>query len=544
MLKTITGSCYKKMLRYGINHLDRYRVAVNDLNVFPVPDGDTGTNMVMTMKQAFRSIGDDADLPLSHIAQRFANAGVFGARGNSGVILSQFFKGISEGFRDHHEADCVVFYNALDRGCEYAYAAVSNPVEGTILTVIKDATTAIGERIGQIDTIDEVVDTFLNVARVSLANTPTLLPVLAKAGVVDSGASGVVYFFEGVQRYLNGEAPDEQEMTVEATPEAIDFSVFNRNSRFEYGYCTEILLQITLEEDAFDYDDFVSQLKTLGESLVVSREDDKVKVHIHTKYPEQILVFGHNYGEFLTLKIENMSVQHSQTTQKYLRAKAMPSEAFSIVAVAPNNMLQSMLAEMGADVVILSEEVPSSKDFIEAFELVDSRDVLVFPNSSNSILSAMQAASLYKKANITVLNCRSIAQCYAALPIIDFDETNISAVVSAVNDTIGNIYEVAIVHATKNIQYGNRAIIKNDYFALAGNDVLVTANQFESAVMQTVRGVTQQRDCGVLTMFYGKNISEKQIDELIAHMEKEAVDIEVSAVSTQNAIYDLVLSFE
>ena len=210
----------------------------------------------------------------------------------------------------------------------------------------------------------------------------------------------------------------------------------------------------------------------------------------------------------------------------------------------PNSMLQSMLAEMGADVVILSEEVPTSKDFIEAFELVDCRDVLVFPNSSNSILSAMQAASLYKKANITVLNCRSIAQCYAALPIIDFEEPNIGSVVGAVNDTIGNIYEVAIVHASKNIQYGNRTIIKNDYFALAGNDVLVTANQFEVAVMQTVRGVTHQRDCGVLTMFYGKNIAKRQIDELIEHIEKDYKGIEISAISTQNAVYDLVLSFE
>ncbi|MBQ8331980.1 MAG: DAK2 domain-containing protein [Clostridia bacterium] len=543
-MERITGSCYKAMLSYGVHHLDKHCAIVNDLNVFPVPDGDTGTNMVMTMKTGLHSLSETTD-PLSSVAQSFANAAVFGARGNSGVIISQFFKGISEGFKDEHTADPSVLFRALDKGCEYAYAAVAKPVEGTILTVIKDATNAIGENLGELRTIDDVIAVFLKEARRSLENTPKLLPILEKAGVVDSGGSGVVYFFEGVQRYLNGEAPEAAEVAdTSEQSQYVDYSVFHKNSNFEYGYCTETLLQLTVDREDFSYSDFVAGLERMGESLATSLEGDKVKIHIHTKTPEQILTYCHGFGEFLSLKIENMSVQHTQTTQKFLCSPNEGEGLFAVVAVAPNAMLQQMLAEMGADVVILSKEVPSSKDFLEAFEQVSAKEILVFPNSSNSILSAMQAGSLYKKAKITVLNCRSIAECYASLPIIDFNETDVHAIVSEVNDIIGNIYEVAVIHATKNIQYGNKTIVKNDYFALSGEEILLTGDQFERVALLTVNEVLRKQERSVLTLFYGKNVSEKQIHSLASRIGEAEDEVEICVISTQNPIYDLILSFE
>ena len=207
-------------------------------------------------------------------------------------------------------------------------------------------------------------------------------------------------------------------------------------------------------------------------------------------------------------------------------------------------MLQAMLVDMGADAVILSEEVPSSQDFIEAFERLSVKEILVFPNSSNSILSAMQAGSLYKNAKITVLNCRSIAECYPALAIIDYENEDIGEVVDAVNDTIRNIREVAVVHAVKNIEYGSHSIVKNDYFALSGKDVLYTADKFETVVYLTVAKIMSERDSSVITLFYGQNPSRKTVDALAAEIGETYPDVEVCIIPTQDAVYDLIISFE
>lgn len=529
------------MINYGVVHLDKHCAVVNDLNVFPVPDGDTGTNMVMTLKNGLQSMKDDTS-PVGRVAEEFANAAVFGARGNSGVITSQFFKGLSEGLKGEAEADCVTFLKALEKGKEFAYASVSNPVEGTMLTVISDAVAAVGASIERLDSIDGVIEILVKEATRSLANTPKLLPILEKAGVVDSGGAGMVYFFEGVQRYLRGEPME----TVEASTsiqQYVDYSVFNKSSVFEYGYCTELLIQLTEYKEELDYDLFMSTLKGMGDSLATSFDADKIKVHIHTMTPEKILEFCHRFGEFLALKIENMTVQHSQTSQKYLCSESADQGKFAIVAVAPNSMLQEMLSSMGADVVIMSSEVPSSQDFIGAFERLSSKEILVFPNSSNSILSAMQAGSLYKGAKITVLNCRSIAQCYSAMAIVDFDNS-VNATVNEINDTIGNIREVAIVHATKNIKYGDRYIVKNDYFALSGEEILATAGKIENVVETAVNEILSKKECSVINIFYGQKMSESDIEDITDIIMNGAPDVEICSIPTQNAIYDLILSFE
>lgn len=542
MTQKINGLCFKNMVTYGINNLEKYCDFVNDLNVFPVPDGDTGTNMVMTLKAGLQAL-TDKDEPLSLVAQSFANGTVFGARGNSGVIISQFFKGVCEGFKTADDADCALFSKALETGCSYAYAAVANPVEGTVLTVMKDATGAFKEALGNTASIDEAVSVLLSTARASLERTPQLLAILAKAGVVDSGGAGFVYFLEGVQRYLNGEKIEAVESAAE-TARYIDYSVFGRNSTFEYGYCTETLLQLTVAEDEFDGNAFLAELKELGESLVVSFEGDKVKLHIHTPTPEKVLAFCHKFGEFLSLKIENMSVQNAQTSQKYLCVPPQEENNFAVVAVAPNGLLQKMFSEMGADVSVMSEEVPSSQDFIEAFERVTAKEILVFPNNSNSILSARQAGNLYKNANITVVDCRTVAQCYSAMSVIDFDETDIGVVVETVNEAIANIYEVDVVRAVRDSQFGDISIAKGDYFSMAGDDVLKTGDSIESIVLGTIKEVLQKSDYTVINLFYGQAVSLQQMERLEEQIQDLRLDVEVCLISTQDAIYDLILSFE
>ena len=543
-MENINGPVYRDMLRYGLAHLEAHRAEVNDLNVFPVPDGDTGTNMVMTLKNGFRAI-EQGEGDLSALSQSFAGSAVFGARGNSGVILSQFFRGLSEGFAGHGEADIVVLADAMERGCACAYRAVAKPVEGTILTVLKDVSSALREGLSTLRDINGAAELMTASAKESLERTPELLPILKKAGVVDSGGAGFVYFLEGVLRYLKGEplsSPDEK--IAEGASDFVDYSLFDRNSDFSLGYCTELLLQLTTAPGEFDYNGFLTHLNTLGESVVASPEGDKVKVHIHTPTPEVVLTYCHRFGEFLTMKVENMSVQHTGRTEKILCTPTEEDAVLAVVAVAPNPKLQRMLSEMGADAVILSEEAPSSQDFLESFDRVSAGEILVFPNSSNSILSAMQAGSMYKGARVTVLNCRSVAQCYASLPIIDFSDEDIHATVTAIHDTIGHLREISVAHAVKTVRYGDKTIVQNDYFALSGDEVLAMGTDFAEVARRTLESVLSEEDSDVITLFYGKNRTEEEIAVLVAVAEALSGGAEIGVISTLDPIYDLVIAFE
>lgn len=541
-METINGPVYRDMLRYGLAHLEAHRMAVNDLNVFPVPDGDTGTNMVMTLKNGFRAI-EHGEGDLATLSRSFADSAVFGARGNSGVILSQFFRGLSEGFAGHGEADVVVLADAMEKGRAHAYRAVAKPVEGTILTVLKDIASALREGLSTLHDIDGAVELMIASAKESLKRTPALLPILKKAGVVDSGGAGFVYFLEGVLRYLKGEplsAPIEQ--AAEGAADLVDYALFDRDSDFSLGYCTELLLQLTAAQ--FDYNEFLTRLNTLGESVVSSLEGDKVKLHIHTPTPEAVLAYCHRFGEFLTMKVENMSVQHTGRVEKILCAPTEEDVVLAVVAVAPNQKLQRMLSEMGADAVILSEEAPSSQDFLEAFDRVTAGEILVFPNSSNSILSAIQAGSMYKGARVTVLNCRSVAQCYASLPIIDFSDEDIHATVTAIHDTIGHLKEISIAHAVKTVRYGNMTITRNDYFALSGNEILTVGASFAEVARRTLETVIPEKDWDVIILFYGKNRVEDEMGELANAAEALSGGAEVSVISTLDPVYDLVITLE
>ena len=551
MIAQLDGSSYRHILRSGILNLERYRTVLNDLNVFPVPDGDTGTNMVMTLRHGYETI-QAYDGTLWEISKQFSSAAVFGARGNSGVIVSQFFKGLSDALKDLDAADCKQFARALENGCKYAYAAVAQPVEGTILTVLKDASKAVANAL-PLDSIDAVIDIFLTEAKVSLAHTPDLLPILRKASVVDSGGSGIVYFFEGVQKYLNGEAIENSTKTEEPEEnhavEHIDLSLFNKNTPFQYGYCTEGILQLKVDTEDFDYPDFKEDLGKLGESVVSSLEGDKVKLHIHTKRPGKLLEFCQKYGEFLTIKMENMSVQHVQQEKqqreirKFLYDPDRKSGNYAVIAVASNFHMQQCFFDMGADVVILSDIAPSAQDFMDAFALTEAKQILVFPNSANSILTSMQAGSLYKKGKVTVLNCRSIPECYATLSILDFD-SSLDEGVALANSILSALYQVSIYQAVKDVKYGSKTIRKDDFFALSNNKILDVQDTLEDITLRTVESVLQKNAYEVVTLFYGKRILPEYVDHLLEELRNLGYDAEIAAVSTLESVYDITVIFE
>ena len=549
MIREINGSIYLELIQYGIRNLELHRSRLNELNVFPVPDGDTGTNMVMTLRYGAEAVGGAGSERLSELSARFSSSAVFGARGNSGVIVSQFFKGISEAFSGLEAADPAALARALESGCTRAYAAVAKPVEGTMLTVIKDSAAALSRAL-PLDTVDEAISVFLTEAKLSLERTPELLPILRKAGVVDSGGAGIVTFFEGVSKYLAGE--DIENAESDERTEIIDFSQFTVNTRFEYGYCTEGVIQLCRDPKLFNMTAFRTALSEKADSIVLTLEGDKLKLHAHSRDLGALMRICQTVGEFLTVKIENMTVQNMRkersaalnghTAEKYLVTESDSECGFAIVAVASTERLQRLFAEMGADVVILSDIAPSSQDFLEAFSRIGAEEIIVFPNSSNSILSSMQAGGMYRNARVTVMNCRSAAECYAALSLIDFDEDAGSAI-STAKDAISQAYEVALYHASRDVRFGSREIHKNDFFALSDKKILGVGESLETVALDVVRN-TANGNYSALTVFYGGGIADEYTEHIVGLIGEAAPDIEVAALPTDDPAYSLLLLFE
>lgn len=542
MLKTMDGRCYLEILNSGIKNVLKYKKEINDLNVFPVPDGDTGTNMVMTLTAGYSSLKNN-DYTLSDVANLFAAAAVFGARGNSGVIVSQFFKGMAESFDGTVDADCVLISKALENGCTRAYSAVAHPVEGTMLTVLKDAANAVKEKL-PIQSVEELIDTYLAAAELSLKNTPELLPVLKKARVVDSGASGLVRFFQGAKMFLNGEEildAVSKEIEVAVT---IDYSKFNKNTVFNYGYCVSGLIQLKVETKDFDLEKFSEKLSTVGESVVVSLEQGKVNFHLHTPTLAPAFVVIQSVGELLTVQVDNMTVQEvMKEKEKFLVAEQDTESQFSVIAVAPNAFMQQKFLEMGADVVILGEIVPSAQDFLDAFEMVKTQEILVFPNSANTIMAAEQAAKMCASKEIETVNSRSVANCYVALSGLDFDG-DVRSAKDCATESIAAVYEVGVCEATKNSVFESYQIEKGDYFAISNREVLSLSKSFTEALVTAVKKVAAERDCYLLTLFYGDAVSEARIEIIKEEIDALNLDVEVSTVYTGEKQYQAVIVFE
>ena len=546
MIKEMNGQQYYDLIDYGIRNLSKHRDRVNELNVFPVPDGDTGTNMLVTLQSGLTAVAM-GDKTLSDVCRKFARAVTFGARGNSGVIVSQFFKGLSESFYDADIVNYTQFIEALENGVKCAYHAVPQPVEGTILTVLREAVEFVREELenGHIHTFDDVIGIFLKQARTSLDHTPELLEVLKSAGVVDSGGAGIIYVFEGMDRYLHHEPlPDAAEPEVQRGE---DYSKFNRGSVFEFGYCTELLLQLLDGREPFHYGLFMDEIASYGDSLVTVFEDDKLKLHIHTATPEKVLNFCHQYGEFLTLKIENMSVQHQELyTRKKTETAYGAGNPFAVVAVAHNSVMEQLFLEMGADHVILADyqAPPTASDFMHAFELAVPETVLVFPNNKNTELAAIQAQRLCETKKIIVVGTRSDAQCYAALPMIDFNCENVEEVLARMDDVIDNLDIVLVSKVEKATCFDGQSIHEGEYVAICNNTLKAVHEDLTEVCKQTICTVMERRECEVITVFTGKGVPGFLEDQISAFVAENYMYTEITVMDTDDDFYRVVLSFE
>ena len=526
----LTAELYLNLIRGGAAKLSQDRQAINDLNVFPIPDGDTGDNMYMTIDAGSHGRADDS---LAQTAETVSKGMLMGARGNSGVILSRIFAGLAKGFQGLEEADCAAFALAMKQAVNEAYHAVSQPVEGTILTVLREGVDAAQGS----TTLEEYFDLWIAGMDLSLQHTPDLLDVLKKAGVVDSGGAGLLSIAEGMRSALHGETPLADTPLEQKAPQ-VDFNAFTEDSELEFVYCTEFLLRLQRSKvnlDTFDESVIHDWLAGQGDSLVFFRDGSIIKVHVHTKDPGAILTHCRQWGEFLTIKVENMTLQHHENhmDQRYKRAR----KSLGLVTVAAGHGLTDIFREMGVDQVIEGGQTmnPSVERFLEAFDQVNADTVLVFPNNSNIILTANQAAGLYKDSKIVVIPTKTLGEGYYALANLDaelpLEELEESLKAAAASVTTGSVSRA--IRDTAEARTG-------DYIGFSGKDILTASASREETVLVLAEKL-EASQADILVLFPGADAPADEAARLKAQLEKSCPMTEVILLDGGQPVYDYIL---
>lgn len=547
--KTIDGKCFARMLHGGAILLSEHMSEINDLNVFPVPDGDTGTNMTKTLEGGLSELGADENETVGDVAGKFAHGVLLGARGNSGVILSQFFAGINEALSKCDKVDAKALADAYGSGVKRAYASVQNPTEGTILTVFRESTEYAAANITDSSTIEDFFRLHIERAKSSLAHTKELLPVLAEADVVDSGAAGYLYIILGMYDVLTGKISDASyKDSVDTSKKTnVDINTFTRDSKLEFGYCTEFLLRLTTDKtdpDKYDINTMLDALNSLGgESIVAYKEGDIVKVHVHTFTPGEVLTAAQQFGEFLTIKIENMSIGHSGEEKPKERKKI--NKKFSTLAVASGDGICALFREMGADMIVAGGQTanPSTEEFLEAFDACEAENIIVLPNNKNVVLAAKQAAQMYDKAKVYIIPTTSPMQCYGALSVITPGITDIDALVESAERAKDGVFGSEITRAVRDAKIHGVEVKEGDYIAIANGEILATSTDANSAVIDMI-GSVDADDYEILTVFAGKDVSEDMRVELIELIEENYPDLELTVYEGGQDVYHYMIALE
>ena len=554
--KYLTGLLFAKMVRGGANELRSNAEEVNKLNVFPVPDGDTGDNMRMTIESGIAAIENLDSDDLADVMKVFSHGMLLGARGNSGVILSQLFAGMATSLQNSTQADTVAFAKSLQRGVEQAYSSVVTPVEGTILTVAREATEYAVSRLNPQSTIRSLLRDLVKEMKRSLDRTPEILVALKEAGVVDSGAAGLLYIMDGFNRVFNGEEIPEADVAPLATPAATSVleTSFGPDSVMTYGYCTELLLQLLRKKvdiDTFDVEPLKQYLLSIGDSVVCFKIDSIVKLHVHTKSPEKVLKYCRQFGEFLTVKIENMSVQHSdlgeaKTEEKEEPKKAeMPRKKHAIVTVSNGAGLSATFRELGADEIVEGGQTnnPSTQDFLEAYAKINAEHIFVLPNNSNIMMAAEQSAELYEDAKIHVLPAKNIGAGYAAISSADLESQSVDEIIEAMTEAIGRIETGYVSPSIRDAEMNGISIAEGDTIGIIAKEI-VTANADRLVATTELIDKLITEDRFVLTCFYGKDSDPEEREQLEALIAEKYPDVETYFLDGTQEIYPYIFVAE
>lgn len=542
MQQLIDGLTLGSAFVAGYRNLKNNMAAINDLNVFPVPDGDTGTNMVHTFGGALDMTSQSENVGV--YMQGLANATLLCARGNSGVIFSQFVYGLSLGMQKK-EIAFADFAEAFRRAQEEAYKAIITPTEGTILTVIREAADYLEEKADTFADFQSGMDGLLTCMKASLERTPELLPVLKQAGVVDSGGAGLVCFFEGIHAYFCGNEPEDVH-AYEPTKTPVQNN-FGPDSVMEYGYCTEFILQLMhakTDISAFSKDEFVAPLMEMGDSLVAVANGSIVKIHIHTFAPEQVIAYARRFGELVTVKIENMSVQHSETEMQAEKPKEKVK--YSVVAVAQGQGIADYFYEIGTTVVIDGGQTnnPPVEAFLEAFDKYDAENIIVLPNNSNIILTANQAAKLYNKSNVYVLPTKTIVEGNCALSMMNLWNEDAQQMIADMQEGLENVISASVTTATRDVVMDGVQVVKDNYIGIKGKEILVCDADRFSVAKELVDTIVGAENSEVIIVFYGKAVEETEAEAFKAYLEEKYPLADIGFICGQQEIYDYIISLE
>ncbi|MBQ4326950.1 MAG: DAK2 domain-containing protein [Clostridia bacterium] len=555
-IKDLGGILFSKMAKGGASRLRSNTDEVNKLNVFPVPDGDTGDNMRMTIESGIAAIENIDSDDLAEVMKTLSHGMLLGARGNSGVILSQFFAGMSKGLSKSKTADPATFAHALELGVEQAYSSVMTPTEGTILTVAREAVEYAVANLTPKSTIRSLFADLVKEMHESLDRTPEILAVLKEAGVVDSGGAGLLYIMEGFNRVLNGEeATDEPESVAAPAPKAAAPTVFtfNENSEMTYGYCTELLLQLQSSKtdvENFDVDALRAFLASVGDSVVAFKTESIVKLHVHTFTPEKVLEYGRKFGEFLTVKIENMSVQHTELeSNEGSRPEAKetaPAKKYGIVAVSNGPGVTELFKQLGTDVVVPGGQTqnPSTRDFIEAFEQISAEHIFVFPNNSNIFMAAQQAGELHKRAQVHVIPSKNIGTGYVAISSANLDNPDVDAVICEMEEAMKRVSAGYVSPSIRDAEISGIHIKNGDTMGIIDKEIVVSESDRMSAVKALASKLLELPDKFMLTVFAGADSAETEQNELTAYLSEKYSDAEVYFIDGGQEIYPYIFVAE
>ncbi len=542
MAKKIDGTLYKKMFLNGVVNLENSKSEIDELNVFPVPDGDTGTNMSMTMMAGYEQVRLKDSKSIVEMAKEISRGLLMGARGNSGVILSQLFRGIFKGISelDRKSIDVEQFKDALVVGYETAYKAVMNPTEGTILTVAREA--AVMAKQVPTKTIEETLDVYLKEAHASLQRTPELLPVLKEAGVVDSGAAGLIKVFEGMRDLFAGKIHKlSNDKIISSSKELFPHTDFNiRIEDIKFQYCTEFIVELK-EYKSFEEQVLKDRLIKLGDSIVVVQDDEILKVHIHTNEPGTAISTSLEYGQLITIKVENMIKQALEMGAEHA---PVIEKDLGVISVSSGDGIKSAFIELGVDYVIEGGQTmnPSAEDFLNAIKKVNAKNIIIIPNNSNVILSAEQAASLEEEKRVVILKAKTIGHGYAAM--INYNSSG------SVDDNVANMTEAIknskageVTYSIRDTEINGVSIKNGDFMGITSGNI-ITSQVERVETTKTLLENMLNEESEVVTLFYGVDVEEEEVESISEYIETNYEDAEVQVIKGSQEIYSYIICVE
>ena len=555
-MKTINGQNLKEMFISGSNNLYNHYPEIDALNVFPVPDGDTGMNMNLTMTSGSKEIQNRTDTDIYEIAKAFSRGLLMGARGNSGVITSQIWRGFAQGLEGKTEIDVQGLSDAFERGVQVAYKAVIKPVEGTILTVVRESSAYLRDNVDKANnSIEKAMDLLIKEAKASLQRTPELLPILKEVGVIDSGGAGLIKIFEGMRMALDGNFVERSQATETQSPISAAGAMMEDE---EFGYCTEFIMELGPDsvKKPFNEKRFTNVLLSRGNSLVVVRDENIVKVHVHTLNPGTVLNYAQQFGEFLKLKIENMTEQHhaletGAQVEVHTDLVPEPEEVkekveHAIIAVSSGDGIDEFFKEIGVSQIVKGGQTmnPSSEDFLAAIKKANAKNIYILPNNSNIVMAASQAAELVEEndSNAYVIPSKTILQGITSAIMFNPEasgEENFQEMKSALK----NVKSGEVTFSIRDTEMNGLSIKKDEFIGIFEKDIVVNGTDKFDILYSLIEKMVDE-DSSIITLLCGQDISEEEVEGIQEELSDKYPELDLDIRSGKQPVYSFLVGVE